>query len=482
METGLQLAMSGKKDEGIHEQDFPIEGDGALVLPGWSRKEEQNARLRLDLTLIPILMAGFFTLQMDRSNLANAMTSTILEDLNITTNQINFASQILLVGIVVLELPSNLLMQKFGPYRLLSSQIVCWSLVATFQAFITNYSELMATRFLLGLFEAGYVPGCLFLLTTWYKRGETSSRVALFYLGQNLAIALSNLIAAAILHLEGVQPLGGGWRWVWFIEGLITIVAAIGVVLFLPRSIDQATPLVSFGKWSYFTTRQQDIITQRLILDDCERAQAKAPLNFKEILRVFKNPRLWMHMFVTATASCAVHGLNIYTPSLIRGFGFTRVQANALASVYGFLGMAFNITLAFLSDRYNMRGPFILLAATWNLINWSCLTTVVSMTNRWHRYVTIILSNVCSTTIPILNIGWLLVHCKTVQERSVSSAMIVIAVNLGGLSGGNILSQDDAPDYSRGIRVMGGIGAATWLLVALLGSWYYWVDRKAGRR
>lgn len=88
---------------------------------------------------------------MDRGNISNALTSTITQDLKITTNQINVGSSLLSAGIVLLEIPSNILLQRVGPQRWLSCQIVAWGLVATFQNFITNYGGYLATRLLLGL-------------------------------------------------------------------------------------------------------------------------------------------------------------------------------------------------------------------------------------------------------------------------------------------------------------------------------------------
>ncbi len=88
---------------------------------------------------------------MDRGNISNALTSTITQDLGIDTNQINVGSSLLSAGIVLLEIPSNVLLQRVGPQKWLSGQIIAWGLVATFQNFITNYGGYLATRILLGL-------------------------------------------------------------------------------------------------------------------------------------------------------------------------------------------------------------------------------------------------------------------------------------------------------------------------------------------
>jgi MFS family permease len=105
-------------------------------------------------------------------------------------------------------------LQRVGPKVWLTGQILAWGLVATFQNFITNYAGYLVTRTLLGLCEAGFIPGALYTMSTWYKRSETSLRVSLFYLGNLLASAVTSLIGAGILSM-GDRYGVAGWRWLF---------------------------------------------------------------------------------------------------------------------------------------------------------------------------------------------------------------------------------------------------------------------------
>jgi len=151
---------------------------------------------------------------MDRGNIANALTDTITRDLGVTTDAINVGGSLLSAGIVLLEIPSNILLQRVGPHRWLSVQIVCWGLVATFQSFITNYGGFLATRFILGCAESGFIPGALYTLSTCYKKGESNFRISLFFLGNLLAGATVSLIGAGILSM-GPRYGISGWRWLF---------------------------------------------------------------------------------------------------------------------------------------------------------------------------------------------------------------------------------------------------------------------------
>lgn len=114
---------------------------------------------RIDLILLPVLGLAFFGLQVDRGNISAALTSTITEDLHINTNQINVGTQLLSAGIVVSEIPSNIILQRVGPQVWLSAQLVAWGLVGVFQTFVKSYPAFLVTRLLLGLLEGGFIPG-----------------------------------------------------------------------------------------------------------------------------------------------------------------------------------------------------------------------------------------------------------------------------------------------------------------------------------
>lgn len=173
--------------------------------------------VRLDLFLMPLLVFGFFVLQLDRSNISNAMTDTITEDLNITKDQVGTGSQLMSAGIVVAEIPSNLILQRLGAPVWLTFIIAVWGTISLAQAYVTNISSFYATRFLLGIFEGGYIPGAQYVLALFYKSDELALRTAIFYFGNFFSAATGSLIAAGLLQLAGRNGLSG-WQWLFISE------------------------------------------------------------------------------------------------------------------------------------------------------------------------------------------------------------------------------------------------------------------------
>ena len=397
---------------------------------------------------------------MDRGNIATALTSTITTDLGVNTNAINVGTQLFSAGIVILEIPSNILLQKVGPLRWLSVQILAWGLVATFQAFIQSYGAYLATRLLLGLCEAGFIPGALYYLSTWYTKKETSLRVSFFFLGNIFAGGLTSLIGAGILTINT----WAGWRWVFLIEGIITLIVAVIFNLFIPPKVGDGRPLASFGKWSYFTERESHIIRNRVLLDDPKKSKGEISIKWADLKHTWSQKRIWLHCLITLTIMAAYGGLTTYTPSIIKSLGFTMVKANAMASVPTFISMFVLLGFAWLSDRTGHRGPWILLIITWNLITWSCLSGLPLTASKWHKYSVIVLSNLSAANTHVLNVSWLSVNCTTPQMRSVSMAMVVMSANLAQIAGAQIFRTEDAPRYRRAFVAVSVLAASSFLL------------------
>lgn len=164
-----------------------------------------------------MLVLGFLALQFDRSNIGNALTSTFKEDLSLTLAQVNTGTQLLQVGIIVAEIPANILLQRIGPRVWLAALLLLWGTVTLTQAWMTDVHSFMATRFLLGLLEGGFVPGSQYILALFYRSDELALRTAIFYIGNYAATGTGSLIAAGILRMDGLSRMAG-WQWLYISE------------------------------------------------------------------------------------------------------------------------------------------------------------------------------------------------------------------------------------------------------------------------
>jgi MFS family permease len=239
----------------------------------WTVEEEAQAKRKLDLIIMPLLTLGFFCLQLDRGNIANALTDDFLEDIDITQNEFNIGQQMLSLGIVLFEIPANMILYRVGPGKWLTLQLFLFGIVSTFQAFQNNYGSFIVTRLLLGMTESGFIPGGLWTLSTWYTRKETAKRVMFFYFGNQFGQASAKLLAFGILHMRGV---GGhaGWFWLFVLMGSFTILTGFVLGFCLPDSF--RNPCATFlPGYKWFTDRELHILQTRVLLDDPAKGRKK---------------------------------------------------------------------------------------------------------------------------------------------------------------------------------------------------------------
>ncbi|KAI1137511.1 MFS general substrate transporter [Hypoxylon sp. FL0543] len=461
------------------EEAAPVNVDESTVAD-WTEAEERAVKRKLDFILLPILGLAFFALQMDRGNISNALTSTITKDLGIDTNQINVGNSLLSAGIVLLEIPSNVLLQRVGPQKWLSFQIVAWGLVATFQNFITNYGSYIATRLLLGLCEAGFIPGSLYTMSTWYKKSESSLRISIFFLGNLIASATTSLIGAGILSM-GDRYGVAGWRWLFIVEGAITIGVGIIFILFLPPKVGNGSPLISFGRWSYFNRRESYILVRRVLLDDPAKTTNHLRISGSDVWTTVRNPRILVHIIITITSTIPVNAINTYGPSVIKSLGYGTVRANAMASVGSFIAAAVTVILAWVCDSTRKRAPSLLIAAVWSLIAFACLREAWKW-SAGREYAAVVFSMAMNSTVHILNVGWLSVNCQRPQERSVAMAMIIMGANAGGIAGSQVFRTQDAPLYQNAFTACLALSAVATVEIIGQSAWYFISNRKLDKQ
>lgn len=206
-------------------------------------------------------------------------------------------------------IPSNMLITRIRPSLYLPWFAVLWSVVATAMSASQTYSQIAAMRFLLGLFEAPYSPGALWLMSCWYTKSEMGLRVAIMHLGSVLSGSFAGLIAAGVFsRLEGHQSMGG-WRWLFIIEGMISLGAALVAFFLLPD-----TPEVATGstKW-LLTTSEREWAVERIRRDQVSNQKANRSIWYGLRLAL-RDYRVWMLVCPLAIPHySSLHIAHLYT-------------------------------------------------------------------------------------------------------------------------------------------------------------------------
>ncbi|TDZ39372.1 putative transporter [Colletotrichum spinosum] len=424
-----------------------------------SPQEERLAVRKLDSYLMPLLVAGFFVLQVDRSNISNALTDTLTADLGISNSDVNLGSQLMSAGIVVAEIPSNLILQRVGAPVWLTLQMGVWGTIALTQSWCTNIHSFLATRFLLGIWEGGYIPGGQYMLALFYTREDLALRTAIFYFGNYSATAVGSLLAAGILNLGGTSGLAG-WQWLFIIEGAITLLVFFAFIAFLPRSPSHTASV--HGLFDFFTPRQREILRARIIADDETKGADKAEITLKSLLKALTDYRLWVHILLNIVALSPKGGLQLYGPNIIKSLGFSRTNANLL-------------------NATRRRGPWSIVAFAWSIVFAGVLYGLPAGSDKWARYAIFTLLSGGNALAQGLNGAWVGINAVSPSKRSIGLAMAVMGSNLGAIAGGQLFWDDDAPRYNRAFMAILVLYAGA-IAVAAMTMCVYWRENRVMAR
>lgn len=151
-----------------HDNDTYEKDSNDSNYDDWTSREEGLVVLKVDFVVLLLLTLGLTVFQFDRMNLASALTGGFKEDVHVNQAEINVGNELMFLGIFLLEIPSNMLLMKFGPRKWLPFQILVFGFVAIMQIFLKNKSGFYASRFMLGIAESGYIPGACYIISNWY--------------------------------------------------------------------------------------------------------------------------------------------------------------------------------------------------------------------------------------------------------------------------------------------------------------------------
>ena len=301
-----------------HEgKDFQSDASGhhgpssTAVIPVYDRATENRVRLKIDLAIIPLAALIFLFCFIDRSNIGNARLAGLEEDLNFTGYDFNSVNSILYISYIVFEIPSTLLCKIVGPGYWLPFITIMFGLLTVASAYVNNYSQLAACRFLLGLFEAGVMPGLSYYLSRFYRHSELTFRLSLYIVTAPLAGAFGGLLATGILQLPalGHKIPAGSWRAIFLVEGIITVGIGLFTLVFLTDRPDSARFLTAEERECAVNRIKEERIGNSVVLDKISK---------NKLIKGAVNPVTAASSICFMFCSLSIQGLALFAPTIVR--------------------------------------------------------------------------------------------------------------------------------------------------------------------
>ncbi|KAL2752560.1 hypothetical protein ACRALDRAFT_1036327 [Sodiomyces alcalophilus JCM 7366] len=443
-------------------------GDGALSKtpsgplsdPVYRAKVEQKMKRKLDLRC-SLFFVIYIMNYLDRNNIAAARLRGLQEDLNLNNQEYATCLSILYVGYILMQVPSNMLINRISrPSWYIAGAMLLWGLISTLSGVVHDFGGMVATRFFLGFVEAAFLPGALLILSKWYTRKELTYRNAILFCGNLISNAFSALIAAGVLsNMQGV--LGhAAWRWLFWIEGAITMAIAILAAFVLPD-----LPWNSKG----FTKEELDVAQLRMTEDVGEADQDSAAQGtFDGFWMAVKDYKIYL-MMLTFTTYVIGLSFNAYFPTLTGTLGFDYVPTLLMSSPPWLFSCIVSLVNAWHADRKQERFFHI----TWP-IGMGLVGFIISMStlNVAARYVALFLQ-AGSYAGFIVFYSWISSSFpRPPAKRAVAIALINAFSQLGNVAGSYVWDLED-----DGFR--GSYGIVTAMFgVTIVGCWLFRVVLK----
>jgi D-galactonate transporter len=306
-----------------------------------SALEEATIR-RVYWRVVPMFFLAMFFNYLDRINIGFA-SLRMNQDLGLSPAVFGFGASVFFVGYMLLEVPSNLMLHRFGARRWIARILVSWGLVAALMAFVWNDTSFYVLRLLLGIAEAGFLPGLALYLTYWFPSAYRARAVAGYIIAGQVAAVIGGPLSTVLMtYCDGVLGLHG-WRWMFIVEGAPTII--LGFV-FLARLTDRPEQ----ARW--LSAEQRAWLSQRLAQ---ERAALERDRVFK-LADVVTDVRVWGLAILFGCALVGIYGLLIWLPQIIKAIGgLTDIQVGLLSAVPPLLGVIGTIIVSRSSDRTGDR-------------------------------------------------------------------------------------------------------------------------------
>ncbi|KAK7545918.1 major facilitator superfamily domain-containing protein [Phyllosticta paracitricarpa] len=420
--------------------------------------DEKKLLGKLDLRLLPGVAVLYLLSFLDRSNVANAKLEGLTKDLGMTGNQYLTSLTLYFVGYVLFEIPCNVILKRTTPKIWLPTLTLVWGIVATLMGVAQNMEGFFAVRFFLGVTESGLFPGVVYYLSNWYKRTERVYRVALFFSAASLAGAFGGILAFGIGKMNGVADLKG-WRWIFIIEGLLTVVVSLFGYLFINNYPSTA---------GFLSPKERKAVLSRLTSDS--DSTADEPFNWNAVLTCLRDPKCWLYGAVFHSLSLPLYTLSLFLPTIIKDLGYTAARAQLLTVPPYALATLLTITVAIISERLHHRSSFMIGAAILAVVGYAILIGnahhVSSRPGVSYAGTFLAAGGIYPAT--ALGLAWPAMNVAGQTKRATSCALQISVGNLGAVIGTQIYRPRTAPGYVTGHSVALAYMAANAMIVGLL--------------
>lgn len=381
-------------------------------------------------------------------------------ELNMKGFDYNATLSIFYVSYIVFELPSNVLCKIVGPGWFIPFLTVMFGICSVGCGFVTTTPQMMGVRFLLGVFEAGMMPGVAYYLSRWYRRSELTFRMGLYLVTGPVAGAFGALLAGAILNLDSFGATKG-WRMIFAIEGVVTI--CLGVIGFFTLTDRPETA-------TWLSDEEKRLCEERIRSERPGQTKVLDKMDIKKLKLGMLNPITISTSFIFLFCNITVQGLGFFLPTIVRSIyeEKTVIQQQLFTVPPYIVGSVITLVIPLMSWRWDRRQIFMIVSAPMGITGYIVFLATADQTAR---YAATFLIASSAFYLGALTNGQVSANVVSDTARSSAIGLNVLFGNIGGLISTWSFLPFDAPHYPIGNGLNLGVQCGTLIIASVMLVW-----------
>lgn len=434
-----------EKKRNSYDRDVNVvatEDEEYIMYPEIRQAAERRLVRKLDFRLLPTIVIIFIMNYIDRVAITSARLKGLESDLGLTNLQYYTVVAILYVSYCPAQIPSNMLLNYVTrPTFYIGTCVVLWGLTSALTGVTRNFAGIVACRVFIGLPEAAFYPGAMYLLSRWYTRKELAFRSAILYSGLLLSNAFGSLIAAGILgNMQGKLGIAA-WRWLFYIEGAITIFVGFQAMWLLPDYPNNT-------RW--LTPAERRLAQARLAEDvgeaDQDSAEASAFEGFKMAI---KDPKVPVFMLMCCSQLLGLSFVNFF-PTLTSTLGYSTTVTLLMSAPPWIFASICTLIGAWHADKTGEL--FFHQTAWWWVVMVGYIISLSTMATPG-RYFSLFLmtTGYCGFTLTLVWVANAIP--RPPAKRSVAMGLVNGFGNLGNVMGSYIWNANWSPQYHQSMII-----------------------------
>ncbi|KAI8575512.1 hypothetical protein K450DRAFT_142768 [Umbelopsis ramanniana AG] len=451
----------------VPSHDAVSVGDYSLD-PEDARYKEIERKLvrKFDLRLIPCFWTMYFFTSIDRSNVGTAiiMNKAKGHDLqtvaHLTGTQVSLGVALFYVGLVLFELPSNLIITKVRAAGWLARIMISWGIVTTLMVVIRNEASYYVLRFFLGVMEAGLWPGMAMIVSKFYKKSETGIRMGLYFFSAAVALIVSGFFSAAFQLIDGRGNLYG-WQWLFLVFGLLTVIIGVFFNFWLP-----STP---FEKKQWLTEEEKEVARHRIQVDRPD-IEERPRITVRAVVNELLDYKVYLFTIIYMCTVLISTSIQYYSQTMIIQMGYTSINVSLMNIPVGVMIAVGCLFFTKVSDHYKTRSLPYIVSILLTAVGFAILSFTHS---NAARYVGLLITAFGMGPGVPLSMSWATNSKDKELPLAISLALISALAQLGTIFSTFFLYAgwpSDAPKYigSNSVNIgLAGLGAFVALILRL---------------